>query len=357
MKSIRLIFIKILKFVAYFVAACGYASLISRYINPGQFYISGLLTLTLLPLTVVNICLLSFHLLQFSRSLLVFQIGFACIFAVTCFHTIFHINQQPVEKQPQFSLVTFNVNVFNTNTSNPEDGPEMIAWAKNTAADILCFQEFHYKKRSKRQTTMALLQRNFNYVHESRLNVPGSSNFAIVTASAYPIIKDSVLNPGSHNLIFSTDHVINSDTIRVINCHLESYRLPESISREDQSSDQKMRAFLPMMKNMKSIFKLRTAQLKMISDYTATSPYPVIICGDFNSTPYSYLYHSLRKNYKNAHEECGNGTGFTLHYPYLPFFRIDHVFYSDELHCTSAQVRRDMSLSDHYPLHVHFGKK
>ena len=59
------------------------------------------------------------------------------------------------------------------------------------------------------------------------------------------------------------------------------------------------------------------------------SPYPVILCGDFNEVPYGYAYGRVRKQLRNAFENSGTGFGFT--YNKAPrYIRIDNQFYSNK---------------------------
>jgi endonuclease/exonuclease/phosphatase family metal-dependent hydrolase len=82
------------------------------------------------------------------------------------------------------------------------------------------------------------------------------------------------------------------------------------------------------------------------------SPYPVIICGDFNDTPVSYAYHQLTSNYQDAFECCGNGIGKTLKGK-IPAFRIDYVIYDNNFTPLSYQELK-VNLSDHYPVKSEF---
>ncbi|HEX5475173.1 MAG TPA: endonuclease/exonuclease/phosphatase family protein [Vicinamibacterales bacterium] len=78
---------------------------------------------------------------------------------------------------------------------------------------------------------------------------------------------------------------------------------------------------------------------------------PMIVGGDFNSTPDNAVQQTLRAaGLRDAWTECGQGDGFT--YPAnAPAKRIDYLFLTGNLHCASAQVL-DTRISDHRPLLV-----
>jgi len=91
----------------------------------------------------------------------------------------------------------------------------------------------------------------------------------------------------------------------------------------------------------------RSAQIDRIIEHTKTSPYPYMICGDFNETPYSYNYLRLRRHFSNAFEKAGHGFGFSVNSS-LFFLRIDHQFYGTGLKALNYQVDRSMRISDHF---------
>jgi endonuclease/exonuclease/phosphatase family metal-dependent hydrolase len=78
---------------------------------------------------------------------------------------------------------------------------------------------------------------------------------------------------------------------------------------------------------------------------------PLMLGGDMNATPDSTVIKKvLGFGLRDAWTECGTGDGFT--FPASePARRIDYLFLSDTLRCTSAQVI-DTQASDHRPLLV-----
>ena len=78
----------------------------------------------------------------------------------------------------------------------------------------------------------------------------------------------------------------------------------------------------------------------------------VIVGGDFNSTPESAVQMGLRRSgLRDSWAECASGDGFT--YPdEAPVKRIDYLFLTGQVACSSAQVIATR-VSDHRPLLVH----
>lgn len=79
--------------------------------------------------------------------------------------------------------------------------------------------------------------------------------------------------------------------------------------------------------------------------------YPLMLGGDMNATPDSAVIEKVRGfGWRDAWTECGTGDGFT--YPAArPTRRIDYLFLTGTLRCTSAEVI-DSQASDHRPLLV-----
>ncbi len=77
---------------------------------------------------------------------------------------------------------------------------------------------------------------------------------------------------------------------------------------------------------------------------------PVLVAGDFNSTPHSWAYRQLSRGMQDAFAVAGSGWGATYHAA-RPFARIDFVLAGPAWEIVSAEVP-DVHLSDHRPLVV-----
>ncbi|MFH0999552.1 MAG: endonuclease/exonuclease/phosphatase family protein, partial [Bacteroidota bacterium] len=85
-----------------------------------------------------------------------------------------------------------------------------------------------------------------------------------------------------------------------------------------------------------------------ISEHIKQSPYPVIVCGDFNDTPVSYTYHKMRGQLTDAFINAGNGFGNTYERK-IASFRIDYIFHSPEFDSKNFKVPH-LLYSDHFPV-------
>jgi len=180
-------------------------------------------------------------------------------------------------------------------------------------------------------------------------------HFGLAIFSKYPIIKKETVTLDPHNFNSSfqyVDIVKGTDTIRVVNVHLQTLRLSEHNriylnhpSLSDQEDVQESKNILTKYKN--GILK-RYYQSDFVKQNLNQSPYPVILCGDFNDVPNSYSYYTIGKNMTNAFAEKGCGLGSTFD-GISPTLRIDNIF-TDNIFSVLQVAQFKNKLSDHYPV-------
>lgn len=114
------------------------------------------------------------------------------------------------------------------------------------------------------------------------------------------------------------------------------------------------RRFLRAARNFFGMYRRnsleRTEEVRALRAAIEAEESPVIVAGDFNSTPYHWVYRHIVRGLTDVHLAAGQGWGGTWH-SRLPFVRIDHILVSPELDVISAQVL-SADLSDHLPVVV-----
>ena len=75
---------------------------------------------------------------------------------------------------------------------------------------------------------------------------------------------------------------------------------------------------------------------------------PIIVCGDFNDVPYSYVYNTMLGDKIDGFKECGSGFMNTFRGG-KKHVRIDYIFHSKEMEGVSY-YKKELSYSDHYPV-------
>jgi endonuclease/exonuclease/phosphatase family metal-dependent hydrolase len=171
--------------------------------------------------------------------------------------------------------------------------------------------------------------------------------------------KGEIIHPGSSSLSIYTDILIQKDTFRVFNIHLQSFRLKEmerSFVEEliDPEDKQTLNEIRSLSVSLKKGFVQRALQSQVVEDYINRSPFPVIVIGDFNDTPVSYSYRKIRKGLNDSFVKSGYGAGFTYSGNYPPN-RIDYILYDNRLVSTNFEIMK-VKYSDHYPIIAYLKK-
>jgi endonuclease/exonuclease/phosphatase family metal-dependent hydrolase len=216
----------------------------------------------------------------------------------------------------ELSIVSFNVNYFEGDlkgrpvASNIEATQPMLLAAR---PDILCLQDY-----STDSAGHNALIHSFNSVKlglgYSMQKTPG-----LATYSRYPIRGyQAEYFPDSENSFSWVDVLVNGRTLRVFNLHLESYALgfaktvPDALGR------------------LKHGLQRRAQQADRVAECVASSPHPVVLCGDFNDVPPSYAYSRVSAGLVDGFRQAGRGFAWTYEGA-LPLLRIDYILASPSL--------------------------
>ncbi|MHA4741438.1 endonuclease/exonuclease/phosphatase family protein [Dyadobacter sp. MSC1_007] len=256
----------------------------------------------------------------------------------------------------QFRLMSYNVRTFQKDLhwqgseKVREDVREMKKWVAESKADVLCMAEYYEEDGTIFDAGDRLRAKGYKHAAYFHKRKYGKSYWGLVLVSKHPILasRDTVFL--AQNGMIQADIKIGKDTVRIIGVHLYSMTLKLRKLVDQKEMDGVARESRSTFGRMKKGFIKRAEELVVLQRWVDESPYPVIVCGDFNEVPYSYVYGTLRKSMANAFEEKGRGFGFTFNQ--LPYFiRIDHQFYdANRLSLTAFKTFSDVKYSDHYPI-------
>ena len=246
------------------------------------------------------------------------------------------------------SILSYNTRFFRTSNTYSEFSEEMISWVSNDSSDIKCIQEYCTNSNYQDLNVTQQITKNgyMSFVFVTQGN-DSDHDQGLAIFSKYPIIETGYVwkDSASHNAGLYADINFKHNNVRIYNVHLESMGLQLSQYKSTDQYDSKLKG---LASKLKKGAEKRSIQIEKLIDHTTKCPYPYIICGDFNDTPYSYNYFKLNFFFTNAFEEAGNGFGFTFN-SILFFLRIDHQFYNSKIEALNYRIDRTIKASDHFP--------
>ena len=343
-----------------FLLLMSYASV---YINPYDFSLLSIFGLFYPFLLFINILFVVFWIF-IDKKLLFISLSIIII-GFSHFTDTFQIHFGKKEiTENSFKLTSYNVRLFNKYNWLSQDSISynIIQFLEEQNSDILCIQEFYSDKDNKNLFTDNKIQKfsksKYSYIEYSQKNGQ-TYNYGIATYSKLPIINKGVVKyENDYNLCIYTDLQIKQDTIRVYNCHFQSvhlgyddYSFIDSVSTNNKPRNLSRGTFRILTKFSKA-YKKRARQSHILLEHIRTSPYKIIVCGDFNDTPVSYTYRKISTDIDDAYKKSGLGFGNT-YVNNFSFFRIDYILHSKSLNTYNFK-RTKIILSDHYPISCWF---
>ena len=328
-------------------------SYLSVYISPDKFWIPSFFGLAYPYILLGNILFVLYWLFSSSK--------FALISIITILLGYHHLQNYfqitaSTTNEKGIVICSYNIRSFQgipeKNVNATKNAKAIFSYLKSRKPNIVCLQEFSH------MGIKGDLKNFMSYYHISdqmHLQYGYAQNAGPAIFSSYPILNGGQIRfPHTSNMITYADLKIGKDTVRLFNCHLESYRFSskeidslDSLSIQDQS--QNIREARLFGSKLKRALKKRAIHAQTLREKINASPYPVIICGDFNDTPVSYTYHTIRgDDILDAFIESGQGIGNT-YLGKLPSFRIDYILHSKQFKGYNFTINK-VTFSDHYPV-------
>jgi len=333
----------------------------SAYISPADFAFFAFFGLVYPILLFVNLFFAGFWLFKKNKYFLISTI--AILIGWGFLGGFFQVNfnkKDFKEGEKRLKVLSFNVRVFNLwNWSKDKfRRTKTYTFIKNADADIACLQEFYSSGGYGKNAVDTLLTNSkYKYKYVSFAKKKNKTyHHGIAIFSKYPIIaKGLVRLEDFENFCIYADIKAGKDTLRIYNVHLESIHLGTTdyqvIDNPNNDTIDNVIQYKNIIKKLKTGYINRARQVDLISAHLEKSPYPVIVCGDFNDPPYSYSYHRITRNLSDAFKRSGIGISGT--YNRFGVFRIDYILHSPQLKSYNYK-RSKIELSDHYPIEADF---
>jgi endonuclease/exonuclease/phosphatase family metal-dependent hydrolase len=330
------------------------------FIDPRTFWPPAFAGLAYPVILAVNILFVLLWLLTWKKyvflSLLPILAGWTQLMALVPFH--FSDPEAPSEND--IRVVTYNIHGFNyIKDENVNTQERIIGLLRSEKPAIVCFQEFKPRGMATLQSLgdsiglSSFYQKNYLEYRNTEVI------YGMIIYSRYPILQSGYLRD-ERNRVFAIWAEVQSgnEKFRIYNCHLVSvrfgskeYSFYEDLKNQETEKLDLKEGVFNILKKLKRAFILRSEQTEKLVSSIKKSPYPVILAGDFNDSPFSYCFHSLTRELKDSYREAGSGWRGNTFAGQFPSFRIDHIMHSGKFRAVA--YKKFMSeFSDHYPVSV-----
>jgi endonuclease/exonuclease/phosphatase family metal-dependent hydrolase len=305
-------------------------SYILPFLPPKTFSLLSILSLAVPFLLAINFIFGLYWLIrlkrQFILSAVVLTLGFSHIKSSYRFNTPSETNADGVK------VMSYNVRLLNYyNWIDSDNIPNQIQqFVTNQNPDFFCVQEY--------QSSIAK-PLPFPYVFSS----PKTVKSELVIFSKFPFFNSGTIPfPNSANSAIFADFIINTDTIRLYNVHLQSSGVNTNIEDLDSETSDLM------INQLSQTFKKQQTQAELLTEHMKQSPFSILLCGDFNNTAHSYVYRLLKSNLQDTFQVAGRGFGRTYAMDYYPA-RIDFILVDSEIKVNNYKTHPE-EFSDHFPI-------
>jgi len=264
---------------------------------------------------------------------------------------IINFNSETYSLSPDvFNVMSFNVNEMQISAkAKKEEKAKIHAEIKDHIThfgvpEILCVQDMI-------KDNLTFFKDFMQYPHQ---HILGGQRVMTGIFSKFPIKESGIIKfEKSYNSCIWTDLKIGDQIIRVYCIHLESNRITEVAEEvitegnlNEESTRQKIRNMFSRYKNSTA---MRSEQAGVIKEHMDSCPHPVLLCGDFNDTPFSKAYKILSKGLTDSFKHSGRGIG-TTYAGGIPGLRIDYIFADSNFEILKHQTLKNKVISDHYPV-------
>lgn len=266
--------------------------------------------------------------------------------------TMFQFGGKPDNVNAAFTVASYNVRMFN------RDGTGVVALdimnnIQKEGADIVCLQEFDNSMSGDQRSVGEKFKDTYPYQALSG---------DMVIMSRFPIKKDKQMpfEMSNNGGMWADVKIDDAHTIRVFNVHMETTGINSTLHRAAKNGDIPTDSMgidgLQISKKVANnimdnyVFNsvVRGGQAVTIANEKHNSPYPIVLCGDFNDVPYSYTYNTLLGELNDGFREGGHGYAATYRGA-KGLFRIDYIFHAEGMK-SEDYYTVDLNYSDHNPV-------
>lgn len=361
------IIVNVVAVIAFLLVCC------TSLLNPGRYWYIAVLGIGFPFITLALLVSIFFWWFFKSRwaflSIIVLMIGWPQVHAVFGFHLFSSFN----EAKPADALRVMQWNVSRLDQMNPKRPggsyrKPILEFIKKMDPDVLCMEEF-LESNNPREFAENIpyftdtLKYPFHFFARDHRRWDGVYEHGVIIFSKYPFLDTLRLRYSGPDSLKAAESLIHTDIdvsgrrIRVFATHLQSLRFDgndyttlRTIAKGGENDA--VNKSKGILKKFQQAYSLRAKQAELVRREMDSSPYPTILCGDFNDTPNSFTYFKVKGDCNDAFLQCGFGIGRSFA-SLSPTLRIDYILADKKLDVLQFK-KTVLNYSDHYPLVADF---
>ncbi len=275
-------------------------------------------------------------------------------FLITTLFPAFHycpVHIGETRMEPDLKFLSYNTQGFGTaNFNDYSSKNQVLQYSCSMGADIICYQEAVMAIVTDRAKEDKRISALYPYSAAEK-----SSGLACL--SKYPILSQEIVDfeGAIANKCMILKILTGNDTITIFNCHFQSNHLNPADFEATHQDDAIIAGSKRVLRKLLNSTSRRAKQAETIAEMAKNTSGTVIVAGDFNDSPLSYVHRLFDRYLTDCYATVGTGIGYSYNKHHL-YYRIDHVFCSRELKPVSCRIDRSCKLSDHYPIITEFAK-
>lgn len=259
---------------------------------------------------------------------------------------LFHQRVDTTDYPQTLNVATYNIDGLKGKKIK-QSYKEIAAFLKSQHVDIVCFQELCIDPPFTLDSLKAVMS------HWPYCFVPEGKILQIGVFSKYPINPGSgvlVAYPATWNCSMFCDIRIDQHTIRLFNNHLQTTEINRNMPYlSSKNFHGLLSGISKIRKDLSLNYMKRATQAEEVQKRIYESPFPTLVCGDFNSTPSSYVYSMMKgENLHDGFQTAGSGYMYTYR-KLKGLLRIDYILHSDDFKGVSY-YSPNLDYSDHKPV-------
>ncbi len=276
---------------------------------------------------------------------------------VVCPLHAFSPKVKPEQEALLFKVMTFNAKYFIYDESEYWNNNNLaFDYIMRSDADIVAVQEgdvgTYLSQMPSLKDRYAELKSKYPYRTDQH-----RSNMSLLSRYPFTVLGTDTLSADNTAMAVYYKVKIKHRELYVVNLHLQSIRLnsddksffleytkPGDVRGKIAGTDSLR---VGILSKLQKAFRLRADQADLVRAKIGELGKNVIVCGDFNDTPCSYAYRTIRgDDFADTYEQCGFLPTITYHENRF-WLKIDHLLYRGDMQAVGIE-RADVKVSDHY---------